>query len=123
MEIHMKFAEAIALTLIVASSTASANEPYRDPYRVINQASELVPWCKNEAESRYVARNITPYQWAASYHDRSNILYVDGRLRVHGEDVVVRCRVARGAREEYATIEINDPTLEEPVTTAAGGGV
>jgi hypothetical protein len=44
-------------------------------------------------------------------------------LRVHGEDVVVRCRVARGAREEYATIEINDPTLEEPVTTAAGGGV
>ena len=119
----MKYVKAIAATLIIASSSASADEPYRDPYRIINQASELVPWCKSEAESRYIARSITPYQWAASYHDRSNILYVDGRLRVHGDDVAVHCRVARGAREQYATIEIDDPSLKEPATTATGGGI
>ena len=119
----MVYVKAIAVALIIAASAASANEPYRDPYRVISQASELVPWCKSEAESRYIARNITPYQWAASYHDRSNILYVDGRLRVHGDDVTVRCRIARGAREQYATIEIDDPTLKEPATTATGGGI
>jgi hypothetical protein len=94
------------LALAVAAPTLA-----HDHTRVIDQASELVPWCKAEAESRYVARNITPYQWAASYHERSNVLYVDGRLRVHGDDVAVRCRIARGAREDYATIEIDDPSL------------
>lgn len=82
-----------------------------DDSRVITEANELVPWCKAEAEARYVARNITPYQWTASYHERSNVLYVEGRLRVHGDDVAVRCRIARGAREAYATIEIDDPSL------------
>ena len=118
----MKYATALALSLIFAASV-SANEPYRDPYRVINQASQLVPWCKSEAESRYVAKGITPYQWAASYHDRSNVLYVDGRLRVHGDDVTVRCRIARGAREQYGTIEIDDPTLKEPAAADAKGGI
>jgi len=80
-------------------------------HRVISQASELVPWCRAEAEARYVARSITPYNWTASYHDANNILYVDGKLRVHGDDVTVRCRIAVGAREEYGTIEIDDSTL------------
>ena len=73
---------------------------------IISQANDLVPWCKAEAEARYVARNITPYNWTASYHERGNVLYVDGKLRVDGEDVAVHCRIAGGARDEYATIEI-----------------
>jgi hypothetical protein len=79
-------------------------------HRPIPQASELVPWCKAEAEATYVARNVTPYQWTASYHESGNIFYVDGKLRVHSQDVSVRCRVARGVAENYATIEIDDPT-------------
>lgn len=82
-----------------------------DGDRVIHQGSELVDWCKSEAEARYIAKNITPYQWSASYHDQSNVLYVDGRLRVHDNDVTVSCRIASGARERYATIEIDDPGL------------
>ena len=97
---------ATIFALAFATSTMA-----HDHTRTINQASELVPWCKAEAESRYVAKNITPYQWAASYRERSNVFYVDGRLRVHGDDVAIRCRIARGAREEYATIEIDDPSL------------
>lgn len=103
------------LTVLLASATLAtffANPVHAGDHgheRTIDQASDLVPWCRSEAESRYIARNITPYQWAASYHDSSNVLYVEGRLRVHGDDVAVRCRIARGAREDYAIIEIDDP--------------
>jgi len=101
------------LAFLVGSITAmaAASAFAHDTDRVFNQASELVPWCKSEAEARYIARNITPYQWAASYHERSNVLYVDGRLRVHGDDIAVRCRIARDAREQYGVIEIDDPSL------------
>ena len=95
-----------AILLLSAGLPAFGHE-----HRVISQASDLVPWCKAEAEARFVAKNITPYNWTASYHDRSNILYVDGKLRVNGEDVTVRCRIASGAREEYGTIEIDDSSL------------
>lgn len=78
-----------------------------DPDRVIEQASDLVAWCKAEAEAHYIAQGVTPYQWTASYHDRSNVLYVDGKLRADGRDVAVQCRIARGAREQHGIIEID----------------
>ena len=108
----------LAILLLLAALPVLAHRGER----VISQASELEPWCKSEVEARYVAMNITPYQWAASYHDSSNIFYVDGRLRVHGDDIAVRCRIARGAREEYGTIEIDDPTLKTPPSGLSDGG-
>ena len=102
---------AIAALLAGGGSPAWAEDRDRHHDRTINQASELVAWCRSEAEARYIAKNITPYQWTASYHDDSNVLYVDGKLRVHNDDVVVRCRIARGARVEYGVIEIDDPSL------------
>lgn len=96
-----------ALLLAVAPAVSAY-----EPDRVFNTEFELVGWCKMEAEQRYIAKNITPYQWSASYHNSSNVLYVDGRLRVHDEDITVRCRAARGARERYAIIEIDDPLLQ-----------
>ena len=78
-------------------------------HRPVNQASELALWCRGKAESIYRARNITPYQWTSSYHDYANIFYVSGKLRVHGDDVAVRCRIARGEPEQAALIEIDDP--------------
>ncbi|UNK58706.1 hypothetical protein MNQ95_06360 [Pseudoxanthomonas daejeonensis] len=77
--------------------------------REILQASELVPWCRQEAEARYTARGETTYQWSASYSDRGNTLSVEGRLRVEGRDVKVECRIARGARERHASISVADP--------------
>ncbi len=74
---------------------------------VFNQASELLPWCRAEAEAHYVGKGIAPYQWTGRYYDRSNVLYVEGKLRADGKDVEVRCRVARDARERYAVIEID----------------
>jgi hypothetical protein len=106
----------LATVLIIALAPALAQQPQEadhGPYRerTIEQASALALWCRSEAESRYIAKDITPYQWTASHHDRHNVLYVEGRLRVHGDDVAVRCRIAKGARERYATIEIDDPSL------------
>jgi len=99
----------ILMLLAVFSSFAAV--AHDQNHRIVYQASDLVSWCRDEAQARYVARNITPYNWTASYHDRSNILYVDGRLRVHDTDVDVHCRLASGARLEYGVIEINDPAL------------
>ena len=112
---------AMASGLALATAGAAAQVPEPDaPYRpepVFTQASELLPWCRQEAEARYVARNIQTYQWTASYKQSGNVLYVEGKLRAHGDDVPVRCRVARNARERYreryAVIEIDDPVLSE----------
>jgi hypothetical protein len=78
---------------------------------VIDSAGDLVQWCKSEVEARYIAKGITPYQWTARYFDKSNVLHVEARLRVHEEDVEVSCRLARGARVMYMAVEIGDPAL------------
>ncbi|WP_057633151.1 hypothetical protein [Stenotrophomonas humi] len=79
--------------------------------RTVEQASELVPLCRQEVEARYVARDIPTYQWRASHHDRANTLHVDGLIRAGGEDVTVAGRIARGARVRYITVGITDPRL------------
>ena len=108
----------LLLPLQLALATASAHDPDpdhpHDPHHghaVIERASELVPWCRAEAERRFVAKGLTPYQWSASYHDRGKMLNVTGRLRVEGRDVDVRCSVVRGAREYDASIQIDDDRL------------
>lgn len=96
--------------LLFALLLAGSGQSYEPAYeQIFNRASELAPWCRDEAEARYVAKNLTTYQWTASHHDRSGVLYVEGTLRVEGRTVEVRCRIAQGARERYATIEIDDP--------------
>jgi hypothetical protein len=89
-----------------ASAQAPPPVPPPDAERVINAASELVPWCRAEAEARFVAEGRAIYQWSASHHSRGNTLFVNGRLRVEGVDYLVDCRIARGAREYYASIRI-----------------
>ena len=97
----------LALLLAAAAPAAPSAPVVEDIHheRVIASASTLVPWCRAEAEARVVAGGGTPYQWTASWRDRGNVLEVDGRLRVDGEPVAVRCRIARGARDRYATLE------------------
>ena len=106
----MRKAIGMAILCWVALPALASDPAGYDPHeREISQASELVPWCRQEAEARFVARGERTYQWSASYSDRGNALSVEGRLRVEGRDVTVNCRIARGARERYATIDIQDP--------------
>lgn len=93
----------LALQFITTQSYVFDNE------RVIRQASELVPWCKAKAEYHYMLMGMQTFQWTARHYSRTNELHVDGKIRVHGEDVVVRCRMTSGEREQTATIEIDDP--------------
>ncbi len=99
----------LAVVLALSPLFALAQNPGDE--RTVAQASDLEPLCRQEAEARYVARNIPTYQWRASHHDRGNTLQVDGTLRAGGEDVTVTCRIARGARERYIVVEIADPRL------------
>lgn len=102
--------------LVLAAGTAAAQTtdpsqryPYYGPDLSILQASDLVPWCRQEAEARYIGRGEKVYQWSASHSSRGQALKVEGRLRVEGRDVKVECRIASGARLRYATVEIEDP--------------
>lgn len=99
----------LLVLLTLFSFSATAGDLRGD--RIIYQASDLVSACRGVAEGRYIAKNITPYNWTASYHDSANILYVDGKLKVHQTEVEVHCRLARGSRLEYLVIQINDPAL------------
>jgi hypothetical protein len=95
-------------TILLLAIAAPAIAHY-DDNQVIYEASTPVTWCRAEVEMRYRVQNITPYQWTTSHHDYAGTLYVDGKLRVHGDDVVVRCRMLSGARTATATVEIDDP--------------
>ena len=102
------------LIITVAFALASGQGQAHDPYyldRTVGAASELVAWCRAEAEARYAAKGVSTYQWTSSYHDRGNPLFVDGKLRANGNDVPVHCRIARGAQLRYASIQIEDPDL------------
>ncbi len=112
---------ALLVPLLSAVSLSASAQQGRyengDPI-IINQASELVPWCKSEAEAVYIGLGYTPFQWTASYHDYSNHLYVDGRLRVHGEDIEVKCTITRGARVQYINVAIADPVVSNGIRKA-----
>ncbi|MCW4453587.1 hypothetical protein OK348_02100 [Flavobacterium sp. MXW15] len=82
-----------------------------DPDRRIEQPSELVPICQRSAEAAYAAAGIPVFQWSASHTLRVDVLHVAGRLRAGGEDVRVRCRIARGEATRDARIEIDDDRL------------
>ena len=93
----------ISVLAVVAFSAIAHDEE-----TVINQASELIDWCRLEAQAPYIAKGITPYNWTAAYHDRSNVLYVDGGLRVEGNEISVHCRVAKGGLKKDIVVEIKN---------------
>jgi hypothetical protein len=105
----------IAMSLLIATLFAFAGQAGAyDPHyldRTINSANDLIAWCRAEAESRYAARGMSTYQWTSSQVDRGNTLFVDGKLRAEGQDIVVRCSVTRGAQLRYASIQIDDPRI------------
>ena len=96
-----------ALVLLASLAIVPTAPVVEEP--VFDTASQLQPWCRREAEAHFAGRGIETYQWTASHSSRGNLLKVDGRLRAGGKDGVVTCRVARGARERYASIDIQSP--------------
>lgn len=97
----------LPLTLLAFSSTLAAQE---QPYHELefHQAQELTPWCQSEARAYFAGKGIATYQWSARYYEKGNLLIVEGTIRANGNDVPVTCRVAKGARERYAVVEVSD---------------
>ena len=94
-----------ALLLLVMMSPAFAD--HRDV--PINSASELRDWCKSESEATFIGRGLKPYNWSASYSDEGNVLIATGEWLIDTSIVKVECRVARGARREFASMSIQEP--------------
>lgn len=95
---------AIAIGLLVVAQAGWAD--HRD--QPINTASELRDWCRSESEATFVGRGLKPYNWSASYSDEGNVLVANGQWRLGAASVGVECRVARGARAEFATMTIRE---------------
>lgn len=100
----MSVALVVLLTVVTLPPSA-----HRDDV-VVYEASELVDYCRVEAEAYFVGQGYAIYQWAASHKSNGNTLLVNGRLHVGHEDVEVKCRVPRGARLTYMTLEVAEPT-------------
>ena len=94
---------AVLLTVITLPPSATRDDI------VLFEAGELVDYCRSEAEAYYVGKGRITYQWAASHKSRGNVLYVSGRLRVEHDDIQVACRLPRGARLTYMTLEVSQP--------------
>lgn len=96
------------LAILPAAALAGPHE------QVIHDGPELEAWCHAEAQAHAASMGLPAYQWVASHRRRGNQLSVEGRLRMGGRDVEVQCRVAAGARERHAVVEIHDPAFASP---------
>ena len=97
------------LAIALSTTLALAPTPPVVEERVFERASELQPWCRQEAEAHFIGQGIETYQWTSSYSESGRMLQVRGTLRAGGRDVAVTCRIAKGARERYASILIDPP--------------
>ncbi len=98
----MKYSIYLILALIGFSASA------HDEDIPIKYAMELKSWCKSESENHFASIEKTPYNWTASWWSEGNILFVEGMWRVDRKDIVVKCRVVKGADKKYATYELVD---------------
>ena len=70
--------------------------------------SELLSWCRSEAEAHFAGKGVATWQWSGRHYEKGNVLVVEGSIRAGDKDVAVNCRVAKGARERHATVEVYD---------------
>ena len=98
---------AIALAL---AGTANAQVPpthHTDHEIVFTSASQLLPWCEQEARAHFAGQGVSTYQWTGRHFESGNTLHAEGKIRADGNDVPVTCAAAKDARERYAVIKID----------------
>jgi hypothetical protein len=77
----------------------------------ILNTSELQDWCRYKSADHFIAQDITPYNWSASWWTKINVLHVKGEWKVNNKKQVVKCRVLSGAERKYAIIEMPSQNL------------
>lgn len=99
----MKYSSIAAF--LFATPIFAANQ-YDPP---INSSGELLEWCQQESQATLLGKGIKPFNWTASHWDEADTLFVKGSWRDNTKEVVVECRVGRGAKRSYAAMSIHDP--------------
>jgi hypothetical protein len=94
----------LGLALVLGAPLALAHPDDRP----INSGSELRDWCKTESQATLIGKGQTPFNWSASYWDEGNVLMVKGSWRINESEVIVECRVARGAEARFATMSVRE---------------
>ncbi|MBB5863696.1 hypothetical protein [Xanthomonas sp. 3058] len=102
------FSLVVTIAGLVSTQAIAQNVVQYTPEPLLMNGSDLVPVCRRAAETHYLAQGASIYNWTASYHDRGDGLYVDGRLRANGKTVSVHCSAARGARERELILKIDE---------------
>lgn len=93
----------VAYALLVITSFSAVAHDEDAP---INDTAELLDWCKAESEPYFLANDVTPYNWTASWWSEGNTLHVKGGWRIDEGDVIVDCRIVKGAKRKYAVYRI-----------------
>jgi hypothetical protein len=94
----------ITLAILLLPGAAMANR--EGP--IFNSATELRDWCREESEAAFIAKGVTPYNWAASYSDQGNVFLVKGKWHINSSFVTVECSVQKGAGPRSASMSIQD---------------
>jgi hypothetical protein len=98
-----------SLFLVMLASlplSVSATETIYHEEMIINTTAELKDWCKNESSMYFLAHDITPYNWTASWWTDGNILHVKGTWEINEKETAIKCSVRRGVSEKYAVWKI-----------------
>lgn len=86
--------------LLALSQTADPDDV------LLATGTDLRDWCQRESEAHLVGQGKTPMNWTARHYEKGNTLIVEGHWRIDGETVDIECRVARGARAEFASMAL-----------------
>ena len=73
---------------------------------ILATGTDLRTWCEQESQAHLVGQGKTPMNWTARHYEKGNTLIVEGHWRIDGETVDIECRVARGARAEFASMAL-----------------
>lgn len=102
----MRIAIGVLLIGLSGAGFASEGQTYARDEIVFNTGSALLSWCEDEARAHFVGMGVDAYQWTGRHYVSGDTLHAEGKVRADGKEVPVTCRVAKGARERYAFIEI-----------------
>jgi len=92
--------------LVLLPLSASADETIYHEEKILNTSSELKEWCKNESSMYYLAQDIAPYNWAASWWIDGDVIHVKGTWKINDKESTISCNVRRGVSEKYAIWKI-----------------
>lgn len=96
----------ISLSLFVAVSQVAATDVDDDEKQHVDSSAVVKVWCKKKSAYYFKERNITPYNWTASWWDEGRSIVVQGEWRVEDTTALVSCRAERGNALKHAVMTI-----------------